>query len=222
MIESNKIFSKCCFQENYQLPSPLWIYLFFCIEMTTPNGLTRNWDTCIIWYVCSVFGELSIMWCCHVWQFKQILAYKHFKLDFFVFYAGVKKQYYSKPRIPGVCYATSSVAFGTFDQRGGTLRFENCNSIQLVIPAGALQSMELVYLAVIYEDRDIPDETPTLSPVFDCGPDGLHFEVYNTYLFCTLHTCYKMCLTGWLAKLCFLSVWPFAVLLLSPACPRWS
>ena len=117
----------------------------------------------------------------------------------FVFYADLKKQYFSKPRIPGVCYATSSVAIGKFDQRGGTLRFENCNSIQLVIPAGALQILQLVYLAVTYEDRDISDETPTLSPVFDCGPDGLHFEVYiQCICFLTLNTWNKMCLTGWL------------------------
>ena len=119
-----------------------------------------------------------------------------------MFFTDLQKEYYSKPRIPGVCYATSSVAIGKFDHRGGALRFEGCNSIQLVIPDGALQTMQLVYLAATYEDRDITDETPTLSPVFDCGPDGLHFAVHTIHLnLCTFHTCYKMFKTGsWVQK----------------------
>lgn len=93
------------------------------------------------------------------------------------FLSGALKTFSSKPRIPGVCYATELIALGRFDRRGGMLKLLGEANITLRIPPGAVQELQLIYMALQYESHDFEDPSETISPVFDCGPDGSQFQV---------------------------------------------
>lgn len=77
-------------------------------------------------------------------------------------------------RVPGVCYASSLMAMGEFDHRGGDLKLDQFDDVKMIIPPNALVGMQLVYFALELDHRS--DFTTTMSPIFICGPPGLNFK----------------------------------------------
>lgn len=92
-------------------------------------------------------------------------------------YPGAIDLFYSTPRIPGVCYASNLIAIGEFDQRGGTLKLIGEAEVSLKIPPKAIKDLQLIYIALQCEPCITDDQTASVSPIIDCGPDGLQFHV---------------------------------------------
>lgn len=87
-------------------------------------------------------------------------------------------RFYSMPsREIGRCYASRVFAVGEFDAAGGVLTLDGCDSVKLVIPPNALSGVQLIYLMIQFENNPDDDCTANLSPTFECGPDGLTFNV---------------------------------------------
>lgn len=76
----------------------------------------------------------------------------------------------------GETFNTEFIVIGVFDQNGGELFMTNDENVRLVIPPGALESQQLVYIILQADIEDDP-QCENYSPVFECGPDGLHFKV---------------------------------------------
>ena len=87
-------------------------------------------------------------------------------------------RFYSIPnRAIGACYSSAFFAIGEFGPSGGELTLSNCDSVRLVIPRHALSSTQLVYMMMTFDNNDDNDSTANYSPTFECGPDGLEFNV---------------------------------------------
>lgn len=92
---------------------------------------------------------------------------------------GAIERFYSIPnREDGICYASRIFSIGVFDSNGGILTLADSSAVKLVIPPGALDSSQLVYLMTEYETSEGSGERASYSPTIECGPDGLHFMVF--------------------------------------------
>lgn len=78
---------------------------------------------------------------------------------------------------PGKCYATTSFAAGKFNKEdGGVLKLQGRDDIKVVILPGALRQTDTVYMKLVPDTS----EGASFSPVVQCGPPGLSFEVRLT------------------------------------------
>lgn len=76
----------------------------------------------------------------------------------------------------GVCYETECLAVGIFGPEGGRLKLAG-NKIILDIPHGALTDSQTIHIYI--QDKPEPNSSPAycFSPVVQCGPNNLQFEV---------------------------------------------
>lgn len=75
----------------------------------------------------------------------------------------------------GRCYATKDFAAGDFNAKdGGVLKFKDRDDIKLVILPDALSGSQRVYMKLM---PDPLDGGANFSPVVECGPPGLNFQV---------------------------------------------
>ena len=79
----------------------------------------------------------------------------------------------------GCCYSSMFLTVWIIGPDGGTLTFEGSDSFKLEIPPGAItHQQQLVYMYLHNQPAAFDGlENIGLSPVIDCGPDGLIFKV---------------------------------------------
>lgn len=70
------------------------------------------------------------------------------------------------------------MAVGRFGSDGGTLQIGTGGKLKLVIPEGALSATgQLIYMYIQGTSNLSRSPKYTFSPVVECGPDGMRFEV---------------------------------------------
>lgn len=107
------------------------------------------------------------------------LTFSDFMLLCFVEILEGLKDMLLKPYHPGQFFTSRVMAVGLFDRSGGILRLPSDDTIELIIPEGALSEPTVLYM-IVRCDKTEDCKITAFSPIIELGPD-MQFEVSTDY-----------------------------------------